>query len=148
MEGNKNSRIFVFNIDGLIFFADISDCFSLYCCLGSVSFPYFLFYSFFFPSLLFLLHILPSFFLLFAISECTHFYNSLCCLLPSIFCWSHLFLLPSRCACLQILRANRQLVRVWSTVECMSSWEVNGRTQKDSPTWKHQSKMAFENLTS
>lgn len=114
MVGNKYNGIFVFNIDvdGLRFFAGISDCFSLYYCLGSVCFPYFLFYSVFllFYSCYISCHL--SFYLWFAISECTRFCNSLCCLLPSIFCWLRLFLLPSRCACLQILRANRQLVRV------------------------------------
>lgn len=43
------------------------------------------------------------------------------------------FLLPSRCACLQILRANRQLVRVCFTVECMYLQGVNESTLTMTP---------------
>lgn len=47
---------------------------------------------------------------------------------PYLFCWLFFFLLPSCCACLQILRANRQLVRVCFTVECMYLPGVNENT--------------------
>lgn len=61
-----------------------------------------------------------SLWLKFGISEICSLLSSTCFLLSFVDSSFVFFLLPSCCACLQILRANRQLVRVCSTVECIS----------------------------
>lgn len=81
----------------------------------------------------FLLHIFSIFLSNWSLVFLKGLTPSLACLFLLSFVDCSFFLLPSCCACLQILRANRQLVRVCFTVECMYLQGVNESTVRMTP---------------